>query len=126
VDNTWLEVVGDLINEETNESQGFSLPVEYYHGVDDGESWSEGDQSPSVHLSALPAGRYSLGLEARWEKWQQPATVTIKVEQGVPRVLHLILALVALSIFPLLIALYHYSFEKRRWEDSDYSPFSSG
>jgi len=126
VDNTWLEVVGDLINEATNESQGFSLPVEYYHGVDDGESWSEGDQSPSVHLSAVPGGRYSLGLEARWEKWQQPAAVTVTIEQGVPRVLHLILALVAVSIFPLIIAIYHYSFEKRRWEDSDYSPFSSG
>lgn len=126
VDNTWLEVVGDLINEATNDSQSFSLPVEYYHGVDDGESWSEGDQSPSVHLSALPAGTYTLGLEARWEKWQQPATVTIKIEQGVPRALHLIIALIAISIFPAIIALYHYSFEKRRWEDSDYSPFSSG
>jgi hypothetical protein len=126
VDNTWLEVVGDLINEATNDSQSFSIPVEYYHGVDDGESWSEGDQSPSVHLSALPAGRYTLGLEARWEKWQQPAMVTIKIEQGVPRVLHLILALIVISIFPIIIAIYHYSFEKRRWEDSDYSPYSSG
>ena len=126
VDNTWLEVVGDLINEATNDSQSFSLPVEYYHGVDDGESWSEGDQSPSVHLSAVPAGKYSLGLEARWEKWQQPAVVTVKVEQGIPRVLHLLLALIAISIFPIIIALRHYSFEKRRWEDSDYSPFSSG
>jgi hypothetical protein len=123
VDNTWLEVVGDLINEATNDSQSFSLPVEYYHGVDDGESWSEGDQSPSVHLSALPAGRYSLGLEARWEKWQQPATVTVKIEQGVPRALHLVLALIAISLFPLMVALRHYGFEKRRWEDSDYSPF---
>jgi hypothetical protein len=126
VDNSWLEVVGDLINEDTNESQGFALPVEYYHGVDDGESWTEGDLSPSVHLSARPAGRYSLGLEARWEKWQQPAAVTIRVEQGVPRLLHLILALVAISIIPLIFAFYHYSFEKRRWEDSDYSPFSQG
>ncbi|MFP5261635.1 MAG: DUF4178 domain-containing protein [Blastocatellia bacterium] len=126
VDNTWLEIEGDLINEQTSDSQSFSLPVEYYHGVDDGESWSEGDQSPSVHLSALPAGRYSLGFEARWEKWQQPAVVTIRVEQGVPRLLHLFLALIAISVFPIITALRHYSFEKRRWEDSDYSPFSSG
>lgn len=125
VDNTWLDIQGDLINQETNEAQGFSLPIEYYHGVEDGESWSEGSQSPDVYVSALPAGTYVLGLEVRWERLQQPATLSIKVEQGSPRVLHLILAMVALSVFPLIILLYHWGFEKRRWEDSDYSPFGN-
>ncbi|HSF25134.1 MAG TPA: hypothetical protein VLE20_12995, partial [Blastocatellia bacterium] len=74
---------------------------------------------------ALPDGTYVLGLEARWERWQQPAGLTIKVEQGSPRVLHLILAMVGLSIFPFLVLLRHWSFEKRRWDDSDYSPYRS-
>jgi ssDNA-binding Zn-finger/Zn-ribbon topoisomerase 1 len=125
VDNTWLEIEGDLIDQATNEAQGFSLSVEYYHGVDEGESWSEGSQSPSVYLSALPAGTYVLGLEVRWERWQQPAVLNIKVEQGAPRVLHLFLAMVALSIFPLFVLLRHWGFERRRWADSDYSPFGS-
>jgi hypothetical protein len=125
VDNTWMEIEGDLINQATNEAQGFSLPIEYYHGVDDGESWSEGSQTPSVHVSALPEGTYVLGLEVRWERWQQPAPLTIKAEQGSPRVLHLLLAMVALSIFPLFVLLRHWNFEKRRWEDSNYSPFGS-
>jgi ssDNA-binding Zn-finger/Zn-ribbon topoisomerase 1 len=125
VDNSWMEVEGDLINQATDESQGFSLLVEYYHGVEDGESWSEGSQSPSAHISALPAGTYVLGLDVRWEKFQQPATLTVRVEQGVPNALHLFVALLAISIFPIIMLLYHYSFEKRRWEDSDFSPFSS-
>ncbi len=125
VDQTWLEVQGDLINQATNEAQGFSTLIQYYHGVDGGESWSEGGPSNSVYLSALPEGMYVLGLEVRWERWQQPAALTIKVEQGSPRVLHLILAMVALSIFPLFVLLRHWSFEKRRWEDSNYSPFGS-
>jgi uncharacterized protein DUF4178 len=125
VDNSWLEVQGDLINQATDESQGFSIPVEYYHGVEDGESWSEGSQSPSVHISAAPEGSYVLGLDVRWEKFQQPAVIKVTVEQGVPNPLHLLLALIAISIFPLVMIFYHYSFEKRRWADSDYSPFSS-
>ncbi|HZM90476.1 MAG TPA: DUF4178 domain-containing protein, partial [Blastocatellia bacterium] len=51
VDNSWLYVEGDLIDDATGEVQSFSMPVEYYHGVDDGESWSEGSQDPSIHLS---------------------------------------------------------------------------
>ncbi len=125
VDNTWLEIQGDLINQAKNEAQGFSMLVQYYHGVDGGESWSEGSPSSSVHVSAFPEGTYVLGLEARWERWQQPAALTIKVEQGSPRVLHLILAMVALSIFPLFVLLRHWSFERRRWADSNYSPFGS-
>jgi Domain of unknown function (DUF4178) len=125
VDNSWVYVEGDLINQTTGDVQTFSLPVEYYHGVDDGESWSEGSQSPSVHLSALPGGQYVLRLEAQWEKWQQPVTLTVRVEQGVPRVLHWFLAMLLVSIIPVFVAFKHFSFERRRWADSDYSPFGS-
>ncbi len=125
VDNSWLEVEGDLINQATDEGQGFSIPVEYYHGVEDGESWSEGNQSPGVRISAVPEGNYILGLDVRWEKFQQPAVLNVRVEQGAPNEMHLLLALVLISIFPLIMIFYHFSFERRRWEDSDYSPFSS-
>ena len=125
VDNTWVYVEGDLISDATGDVQTFSLPVEYYHGVDDGESWSEGSQSPSIHLSALPAGQYVLRLEAQWEKWQQPATLSVRIDQGVPRILHLFLAMVFVSIIPVFVAFHQFSFERRRWADSDYSPFGS-
>jgi len=125
LDNSWLYLEGDLINDATGDVQAFSMPVEYYHGVDDGESWSEGSKSPSLHLSALPEGQYMLRLEAQWEKWQQPATMSIQIYQGVPRILHLFLAMLFISIIPILVAFYQFSFEKRRWADSDYSPFGS-
>jgi hypothetical protein len=125
VDNTWVYVEGDLINEETGLVQAFSMPIEYYHGVDGGESWSEGSRTPEMHLSSLPAGRYSLRLEVQWERWQQPVALTVKVEQGVPRVLHMFLVMLFISILPILVGFYYISFNKRRWEDSDYSPFQS-
>lgn len=125
VDNTWVYVEGDLISDATGDVQTFSLPVEYYHGVDDGESWSEGSQSPSTHLSALPAGQYVLRLEAQWERWQQPVSLSVRIDQGVPRVLHWFLAMIFISIMPILVAFHQFSFERRRWADSDYSPYGS-
>ena len=126
VDNSWLEVQGDIIDANTNESVGFSLPVEYYHGVEDGEAWSEGDKTPSTYLSAPPTtGNYMLGLEVRWEKWQQPATVTVRVEQGYPHASYMFVTMVFLCVIPVGVAFYQLSFEKRRWADSDYSPYQS-
>jgi hypothetical protein len=126
VDNTWLDIQGDVVDASTNDSVGFGLPVEYYHGVDGGESWSEGDAAPSTYLSAPPAaGSYFLGMEIRWERWQQPMTVTVRVEQGVPRAAYMVVAMVLISIFPVAVAIYHFSFERRRWADSDYSPYQS-
>ncbi len=125
VDNSWIEIEGDLINQATDESEAFSLPIEYYFGVDDGESWSEGNRSPNVYLSALPAGTYVLGFEARWEKFQQPVAVTIRVEQGVFNGGYIVLLLILLSLFPIVMLIYHWRFEVRRWADSDYSPFQS-
>jgi hypothetical protein len=125
VDNSWVEIEGDLINQATDESEAFSLPVEYYSGVEDGESWSEGNRSPDVYLSAQPAGTYILGFEARWEKFQQPMAVTVRVEQGVFNGGYIVLILFLLSLFPIVMLIYHWRFEAKRWADSDYSPYQS-
>jgi uncharacterized Zn finger protein (UPF0148 family) len=126
-DNNWVYVAGDLINEETGLIQQFDLPMEYYHGVEDGESWSEGDREQADYLPALPEGRYTLRLEAQWENWNQPAPpqISVRVEQGVPRVANLLLLLIALSVVPVLFAIRHFGFERRRWADSAFNPYAS-
>ena len=128
VDNNWLYVAGDFINEETGLVQQFDLPMEYYHGVEDGESWSEGDAEQAAYLPALPGGRYTMRLEAQWENWNQPTPpqFTVQVEQGVPRLANLLLLLIALSVIPVLFAIRHFTFERRRWADSAFNPYASG
>lgn len=118
VSNSWAFVEGDLVNEETGLVQNFSAPIEYYYGTSDGESWSEGSDSYVTHLSALPAGRYSLRLEAQWEKWQEPLAVQVSVRQGVPRILYFAVLLVLLAIGPAVIVVRRASFEQRRWAES--------
>ena len=118
VQNTWVYLEGDLINDETGVVQSFPIDISYYQGVEDGESWSEGDQSDSAYTSSLPGGRYVLRLEGQWERWQQPATVSVRVEQNVTRGFNFIAAIVLLSIGPVIMLIYHIGFVRRRWSES--------
>jgi hypothetical protein len=121
VQNTWVYLEGDLINDETGVVQSFPIDISYYQGVEDGESWSEGGQSDSAYTSSMPAGRYVLRLEGQWEKWQQPAVVSIRIEQNVTHGINLLIALIVLSIGPVIMVIYHIGFERRRWSESMFS-----
>jgi uncharacterized Zn finger protein (UPF0148 family) len=125
VDNTWVYLEGDLINDETGVVQSFPIDISYYHGVEDGESWTEGAQTDAAYTSAMPGGRYVLRLEGQWERWQQPATVSIKVQQNVTHGFNLLIALAVISVGPILMAIYHIRFERRRWSESMFSDSGS-
>jgi hypothetical protein len=118
VQNAWVYLEGDLINEETGVVQSFPIDISYYQGVEDGESWSEGGQSDSATTSSMPGGKYVLRLEGQWERWQQPAVVSIKIEQNVTHGFNLLIALIVLSIGPIIMIIYHIGFERRRWSES--------
>ena len=45
--NSWLETDLTLTNVETGEAVGVQNGLEYYFGVEGGESWSEGSKSNS-------------------------------------------------------------------------------
>lgn len=124
VDNSWVFVEGDLINEQTDEVREFSLPVEFYHGVDGGESWSEGSQSNDVTLGRVPPGSYVLRLEVQRERTQEPVVLSIVCKSGVPQLGHFFLALFALAFLPIIVAFMNLSFDKRRWSVSDYTPYT--
>jgi hypothetical protein len=124
VENAWVAMEGDLINDETGLVQSFPLEISYYKGVEDGESWSEGSTTASTYVSGLPAGKYTLRLEAAWEKWQQPMSINLKVEQNVTRGVNLFVALFLLVLMPLAVGIWQIVFESRRWAESMFS--SSG
>lgn len=121
--NASIYVGGDLVNEETGRFESFDIPVEYYSGVDGGERWSEGRRSKSVYLAAPPAGRYVMRFEVDWEKGKLPTPVRIRVREGVFRLPHFFLALLALIVVPIILAIRQASWESRRWKDSAHSPW---
>lgn len=121
VENNWLYVSGDLVNEETGLVEPFDLPIEYYHGVDGGESWSEGSKSVSRVLSALPAGSYVMRLEGQWAENTTPPAVHIRAREGAFLWSHFFLAFLAITI-PAVFAGYRFLvFENARWEEASYT-----
>jgi hypothetical protein len=118
VQNTWIYLEGDLINEETGVVQSFPIDISYYAGVEDGESWTEGSQKDTTDTSSMPAGKYVMRLEGQWETWQQPASVNVRITQNETNGFNLVLLLIGLSILPVIMGIYHISFERRRWAES--------
>jgi hypothetical protein len=125
VDNAWLYVDGDFVNTLTNSLAEFSLPIEYYHGVDGGEKWSEGKRTRRVYLSRPDKGPYVLRLAALWEDGKPAPSFTLRVREGVFRWPHFIAAVIALSLPAVLALIRLAKWESRRWQDSAHSPYAA-
>jgi len=101
--NFWLGVDGDLVDEQSGVVQEFSLPMEYYEGVSDGESWTEGSREASAYLSALPAGQYTLRIVGHHEPPNVPLSFEVGVYENVARTQHLLVALAGVSLIPGIV-----------------------
>ena len=101
--NFWLGVDGDLVDEQTGVVQEFSVPVEYYQGVEDGEAWTEGSRERSVYLSSLPAGKYVLRIVGQQEPRNTPLHFAVRVRTNAPRIEHLLWALAGVSLLPAIV-----------------------
>ncbi|MBP1773414.1 MAG: hypothetical protein H6P99_2577 [Holophagaceae bacterium] len=123
VNNSWVGVEGALVSETTGVAELFLLESSFYHGVDGGESWSEGDHTQTVFLSAVPAGTYVLRLAPQWDGPLPPVRVIdVQLRQGVMRWLYPGLALLAILVVPLILVFRLAAFESRRWQESMYGP----
>jgi hypothetical protein len=121
--NSWLYAVVDLVSEDTGVLESFVAQLESYHGVEDGEAWSEGNPGKTVHMAPMPGGRYVLRLETYWPAERSSPGLRVTVRQGVFRGIYLLAALGALLVFPILIGLRWLLFEKQRWSESDHPWF---
>jgi hypothetical protein len=119
VDNSWIELEGTLVNEATGEGWDFRNAVEYYHGYEGGESWSEGDRDDFENIAGVPPGTYRLSLQSyanvNTHYW-------VDVFRDKPQWSNL-LAFSALILVPFLyFAMRAHSFEVKRWAGSDEAP----
>lgn len=121
VSNSWANLDIDLIEGESNEIDSVTIPIEFYSGTEDGESWSEGGQNGDATMSSLPAGKYKLRVEGTWQNAAQPLPVQIKVEQNVTRGVNFCCAFFILAIMPLVSLIRWWLFESRRWSESMYT-----
>ena len=119
VNNSWADLDVDLYNEQNQEVESVNVPIEYYSGVDDGESWTEG--GPNAGRDALVAAgrantRFRSTAHGKTGSSQMP--VSVKVEQNVNRGVNFCCAFLVLLIVPVLGLFRKFSFESGRWKDS--------
>lgn len=128
VSNSWTELSIDLIAKKagaTDEVEAITIPIEYYYGVSDGESWTEGGQTNDATISAVPEGSYELRIEGSWQNWTKPMPIRVKVEQNVTRGMNFWAAFIVLAIVPILTLFRKFSFEAKRWSESMFGSSSS-
>jgi len=127
VDNSWLWVSGDLVNNADGTTFPFEQTAEYYHGSDSDGAWTEGDQSCEQTISAVPGGDYYLNfdIESGDYKDTTPRSFTVTVWRDVPNFGNYFLCLFFLFFSAMIAWMKMRQVEVARWSNSDYSPYVS-
>lgn len=127
LDNDWAYATVDLVHEETGEMRSYGAELSYYHGLEGGESWSEGSRSNTHLFGAGRAGSHVLRLELQT---QRPSTLPlgVTVAEDVFAAGQLGWVLLLLGVPGALLFFAQYVFERSRWSESDFAPkhYTSG
>lgn len=118
-----------LIKQDAEEATNFGVTAEEWHGVEGGESWREGDSSPSVTIGGIEGGTYLLQItsevgDASGKPVASPVKITAKLTQDIVLMRYVLLPFGVLLFFPLVNLLRSGVFEGRRWNQSDYAASS--
>ena len=143
VDQSWIDLDIEMVNEQTGTTRELSHGVEYYYGRDSDGYWSEGDRNKSELLSSVPEGPYHLNIESTVPLTQNKTVFAplaqnkvappaggvqyfkLTVRRGVTTWSAFFLSLIAVITYPIVVWARRESFEMKRWEDSDFSPYQS-
>ncbi|KAB7732614.1 DUF4178 domain-containing protein [Rudanella paleaurantiibacter] len=120
IDNQWVELPMSLVNEQTGQSYEFTKVLEYYHGVDGGESWSEGGAVDEAELSRIPSGRYHLNLYPI-SQGKTSVRGSLRVTQNPTIFGNLMILLTLLLIYPIYLLFKKQILESNRWQNSDFA-----
>jgi hypothetical protein len=129
----WAEIDISLIDDKTNEELYTTKSMEYYYGIEDGESWSEGSNSSEVKICGIKPGKYHFELvpyNARNTSTPvensiipsdaAPSFIQIKAIWAQPSNWNILFILILFFVIGGIKIYYGYNFEFRRWEDSDF------
>ena len=125
VDNSWANVDVALVDEKTNDETHANKDIEYYHGYEDGESWTEGDWSEKFNICGVKQGKYHLLIKPlKAPEDVKNNAMKIKVIWNEPSYRNVWFIVIFMIAIYILIRYLKNNFEKRRWADSSYSPYS--
>jgi len=102
VNNSWIGLDLQLINQKTGEAFDGYISVEYYHGEDSDGPWSEGGRTASTSIPAVPPGVYTLVVSMEADAPIMTMPYTVKVNSGGTYLSNLFLAGFILLLWPLI------------------------
>ncbi len=123
INNSWFEAEIALINEKTGEEKSFSLGVEYYQGVESGESWAEGSKDNDYTISNVQPGIYHLEIQPICDKINPIDNFQLKTTWSTRHFTDFFIVLLLLLIYPVYKYFKVDNDERNRWSASDYSPY---
>ncbi len=124
IDNDWLELHLSLVNEQTNKEYAIVQAMEYYHGQDTDGAWVEGRPYSKTYISSVPSGNYRLLIDADSGAYFRSGYVdfNLGIRRDVPAGLNYWSTVLMILVYPILVLVIRWSFENRRWSESDYVP----
>ena len=117
--NEWLEFQVSLVNEKTGEEREFEIGLEYYSGVDNGYSWSEGSESVSVNLSSVESGTYHLKVKALSPHFTNETPFQLTVKTASPIAWNIGIIVFPYLLFIAIINIMKHQFERMRRGEID-------
>jgi hypothetical protein len=120
--NDWAFFGLALINDQTGVAYDFGKELGYYFGRDSDGSWTEGNRSGRATVPDVPAGRYYLRVEPDMDDDARAHYMNydITVKSGVASFGWFVVAFILLPIPAIVYSVRAFSFENRRWAESDY------
>jgi ribosomal protein S27E len=121
LDNNWLGLNMTLVEKNSGKAWIAQSDVAYWHGVDDGESWSEGDRTRELVFRDLPAGTYYFVIDPEISD-EKPVSVAdrVKVIRDQAAWSNFFFLLIFLALLPMFSRYRLQAFEAERWKDADF------
>lgn len=121
--NDWFFGEFSLINEDNGTELIFTKDIEYYEGYDDEGRWSEGSSHGEAFLSKISAGKYHINIYPEFSTSSHQFSLLVK--RDVATMSNFFFAFVVLALFPAGYFIRKNLMERKRWSESDYSPYDS-
>lgn len=122
LDNNWLGVSVDLVNQVTGEVVSVYAEPSAYSGVSEGERWSEGNVESSRQTDTVEPGEYVMRVTPTFEASRPtPYAVEVRADEG-PGFFFPLAFLVLMLLPPLYTSARSSAFETRRWNEAVFQP----
>ena len=124
ISQTWATVGLRVVSDDPAKKidHNFEKDLSFYSGYSDGEAWSEGSRDAEFLINDLPQGDYHVLLSAAPEAGhsvQIDSLVTVAPSVWA----NFWFALFLITLPPAWMAFRSRSFERNRWDDSEFNPF---